>query len=99
MGFADAGAGRFGGSGLGCVEAGIVMERSPHGYARHRSATGVLAPSALSRGGSAAQKSEYLPKFPLAFTTRGRSQSTKAQNIARCRLKLQAVALRQWFQA
>src|SRR5258705_1475450 len=54
----------FGGSGLGCVEAGMVMEEigrtlMPSPFL----ATGVLAPSALSRGGSAAQKSEYLPKI------------------------------------
>src|ERR1700734_4063165 len=54
----------FGGSGLGCVEAGIVMEEigrtlMPSPFL----ATGVLAASALSRGGSAAQKSEYLPKL------------------------------------
>src|SRR4051795_1032718 len=54
----------FGGSGLGCVEAGIVMEEigrtlMPSPFL----ATSVLAPSALSRGGSAAQKSEYLPKI------------------------------------
>jgi alkylation response protein AidB-like acyl-CoA dehydrogenase len=54
----------FGGSGLGCVEAGIVMEEigrtlMPSPFL----ATSVLAPSALSRGGSAAQKSEYLPRI------------------------------------
>src|SRR5438874_5292351 len=54
----------FGGSGLGCVEAGVVMEdigRSlmPSPYL----STAVLAASALSRGGSAAQKSEHLPKI------------------------------------
>src|SRR5215203_3339355 len=54
----------FGGSGLGCVEAGIVMEEigrtlMPSPFL----ATSVLAPSALSRGGRAAQKSEYLPKI------------------------------------
>jgi alkylation response protein AidB-like acyl-CoA dehydrogenase len=54
----------FGGSGLGCVEAGIVMEEigrtlMPSPFL----ATSVLAASALSRGGSAAQKSEYLPKI------------------------------------
>ncbi len=54
----------FGGSGLGCVEAGIVMEEigrtlMPSPYL----ATGVLAASALSRGGSDAQKSQYLPKI------------------------------------
>jgi len=52
----------FGGSGLGCVEAGIVMEEigrtlMPSPFL----ATSVLAASALSRGGSDAQKSQYLP--------------------------------------
>jgi alkylation response protein AidB-like acyl-CoA dehydrogenase len=54
----------FGGSGLGCVEAGVVMEEI--GRALMPSpflATAVVAASALSRGGSAAQKSEYLPKI------------------------------------
>src|SRR6201997_2718043 len=54
----------FGGSGLGCVEAGVVMEEigrtlMPSPFL----ATAVLAVSALSRGGSAAQKSEHLPKI------------------------------------
>jgi alkylation response protein AidB-like acyl-CoA dehydrogenase len=54
----------FGGSGLGCVEAGVVMEEigrslMPSPFL----ATSVLAASALSRGGSAAQKSEHLPKI------------------------------------
>jgi alkylation response protein AidB-like acyl-CoA dehydrogenase len=54
----------FGGSGLGCVEAGIVMEEigrtlMPSPFL----STTVLAVSALSRGGSAAQKSEHLPKI------------------------------------
>jgi alkylation response protein AidB-like acyl-CoA dehydrogenase len=54
----------FGGSGLGCVEAGIVMEEigrtlMPSPYL----ATSVLAASALSRGGSDAQKSQYLPRI------------------------------------
>jgi alkylation response protein AidB-like acyl-CoA dehydrogenase len=54
----------FGGSGLGCVEAGVVMEEigrtlMPSPFL----ATAVLAASALSRGGSEAQKSEYLPKI------------------------------------
>jgi alkylation response protein AidB-like acyl-CoA dehydrogenase len=54
----------FGGSGLGCVEAGIVMEEigrtlMPSPFL----STAVLAVSALSHGGSAAQKSEYLPKI------------------------------------
>ncbi len=54
----------FGGSGLGCVEAGIVMEEigrtlMPSPFL----STGVLAASALSRGGNAAQKQHYLPKI------------------------------------
>jgi alkylation response protein AidB-like acyl-CoA dehydrogenase len=54
----------FGGSGLGCVEAGVVMEEigrtlMPSPFL----ATAVLAASALKRGGSAAQKSEHLPKI------------------------------------
>jgi alkylation response protein AidB-like acyl-CoA dehydrogenase len=54
----------FGGSGLGCVEAGVVMQEigrtlMPSPYL----ATAVLAASALSRGGSAAQKSAHLPKI------------------------------------
>jgi alkylation response protein AidB-like acyl-CoA dehydrogenase len=54
----------FSGSGLGCVEAGIVMEEigrtlMPSPFL----STAVVAASALSRGGSAAQKSEYLPKI------------------------------------
>jgi alkylation response protein AidB-like acyl-CoA dehydrogenase len=53
----------FGGSGLGSVEAGVVMEEigrtlMPSPFL----ATSVLAASALSRG-SVAQKSEYLPKI------------------------------------
>jgi alkylation response protein AidB-like acyl-CoA dehydrogenase len=52
----------FGGSGLGCVEAGVVMEEigrnlMPSPFL----ATSVLAASVLSRGGTAAQKSEHLP--------------------------------------
>src|SRR6187431_2685454 len=54
----------FGGSGLGCVEAGIVMEEigrtlMPSPYL----ATSVLAASALSRSGNETQKSHYLPKI------------------------------------
>jgi alkylation response protein AidB-like acyl-CoA dehydrogenase len=54
----------FGGSGLGCVEAGVVMEEigrtlMPSPFL----CTAVLAASALSRGGSAAQKAEHLPKI------------------------------------
>jgi alkylation response protein AidB-like acyl-CoA dehydrogenase len=54
----------FGGSALGCVEAGVVMEEigrtlMPSPFL----ATSVLAASALKHGGSAGQKSEYLPKI------------------------------------
>jgi alkylation response protein AidB-like acyl-CoA dehydrogenase len=54
----------FGGSGLGCVEAGVVMEEigrtlMPSPFL----STAVLAVSALSRGGNAAQKAEHLPKI------------------------------------
>jgi alkylation response protein AidB-like acyl-CoA dehydrogenase len=54
----------FGGSGLGCVEAGVVMEEigrtlMPSPFL----SSAVLAVSALSRGGSAAQKSEHLPRI------------------------------------
>jgi alkylation response protein AidB-like acyl-CoA dehydrogenase len=54
----------FGGSGLGAVEAGVLMEE----IGRHLTpspflATAVLAVSTLRRGGSDAQKSEYLPKI------------------------------------
>jgi hypothetical protein len=63
MGFAGLLVGEdFGGSGLGLVEAGVVIEEigrslMPSPFL----STAVLASSALSRGGSAAQKSEYLP--------------------------------------
>src|SRR5436190_10014315 len=55
---------KFGGSGLGCVEAGIVMEEigrtlMPSPFL----STAVLAASALSRGGSEAQQSAHLPKI------------------------------------
>jgi alkylation response protein AidB-like acyl-CoA dehydrogenase len=54
----------FGGSGLGYVEAGVVMEEigrtlMPSPFL----STAVLAASAISRGGSEAQKSAYLPKI------------------------------------
>jgi alkylation response protein AidB-like acyl-CoA dehydrogenase len=54
----------FGGSGLGCLDAGVVMEEigrtlMPSPFL----STAVLAASALSRGGSAAQKSEHLPRI------------------------------------
>ncbi|MGP8121929.1 MAG: acyl-CoA dehydrogenase family protein [Xanthobacteraceae bacterium] len=53
-----------GGSGLGCVEAGVVMEEigrtlMPSPFL----STAVLAASALIRGGSAAQRKQYLPKL------------------------------------
>jgi alkylation response protein AidB-like acyl-CoA dehydrogenase len=55
---------QYGGSGLGCVEAGVVMEEigrtlMPSPFL----STAVLAASALSRGGSVAQKSEHLPRI------------------------------------
>ena len=55
---------QFGGSGLGCVEAGIVMEEIgrtlvPSPFL----STAVLAASALSRGGTKTQKSEHLPRI------------------------------------
>jgi alkylation response protein AidB-like acyl-CoA dehydrogenase len=55
---------QFGGSGLGCVEAGVVMEEigrslMPSPFL----STAVVAASALTRGGSDAQKSHYLPKI------------------------------------
>src|SRR6202012_752623 len=65
MGFAGLLVGEdFGGSGLGLVEAGVVMEEigrtlMPSPFL----STAVLAASALSHGGSAAQKSEYLRKL------------------------------------
>ena len=54
----------FGGSGLGAVEAGVVMEEigrtlMPSPFL----STGVVAASALTRGGNAAQRSEYLTKL------------------------------------
>jgi alkylation response protein AidB-like acyl-CoA dehydrogenase len=65
MGFAGLLVGEeFGGSGLGSVEAGIVMEEigrtlMPSPFL----ATGVMAASALSRGGNASQKQQYLPNI------------------------------------
>src|SRR5246127_428909 len=52
----------FGGSGLGCVEAGVVMEEIGRTLPPSLCvSTAVLAASALSRGGSQAQRREYLP--------------------------------------
>jgi alkylation response protein AidB-like acyl-CoA dehydrogenase len=53
-----------GGSGLGAVEAGVIMEEigrtlMPSPFL----ATSVVAAASLTRGGSAAQKSEHLPKI------------------------------------
>ncbi|MES2751345.1 MAG: acyl-CoA dehydrogenase family protein [Pseudomonadota bacterium] len=54
----------FGGSGLGCVEAGVVMEEigrtlMPSPFL----STAVLAAAALTRGGNQNQKSEYLARL------------------------------------
>ncbi|MDR3468896.1 MAG: acyl-CoA dehydrogenase [Xanthobacteraceae bacterium] len=53
-----------GGSGLGAVEAGVIMEEigrtlMPSPFL----STAVLAATALTRGGSAAQRQEYLPRL------------------------------------
>jgi acyl-CoA dehydrogenase len=54
----------FGGSGLGCVEAGIIAEEIGHTVLPSPFlASSVLAVSALARTGSKAQKSEHLPKL------------------------------------
>ncbi len=54
----------FGGSGLGCVEAGIIAEEIGHTLLPSPFlASSVLAVSALTRTGSKAQKSEHLPKL------------------------------------
>jgi alkylation response protein AidB-like acyl-CoA dehydrogenase len=54
----------FGGSGLGYVEAGIVAEEIGHTLLPSPFlASSVLTASTLARGGSKAQKSEYLPKI------------------------------------
>ena len=54
----------FGGSGLGCVEAGIVAEEIGHTLLPSPFlASSVLTASALTRGGSKAQKAEHLPKI------------------------------------
>ena len=55
---------QFGGSALGCVEAGVIMEEigrtlMPSPFL----STAVLAASALTRGGSDAQKAAHLPKI------------------------------------
>src|ERR1700761_8199380 len=53
-----------GGSALGCVEAGVVMEEIGRPLMTSPFlSTAVLAASALSRGGSAAQKAEHLPRI------------------------------------
>ena len=54
----------FGGSGLGCVEAGIVAEEIGHTLLPSPFlASSVLTASALTRSGSKAQKAEHLPKI------------------------------------
>mgnify|MGYP000179077102 CR=1 FL=1 len=54
----------FGGSGLGHVEAGIVAEEIGHTLLPSPFvSSAVLTASALARGGSKAQKQEYLPKI------------------------------------
>jgi alkylation response protein AidB-like acyl-CoA dehydrogenase len=54
----------FGGSGLGCVEAGIIAEEIGHTLLPSPFlASSVLTASALTRAGSKAQKGEYLPKI------------------------------------
>src|SRR6202140_267628 len=82
---------KFGGSGLGYVEAGVVMEETgrtlmPSPFL----STAVLAVSALSRGGSAAQKSEDLPKIadgsprgalPIGEGAKHRPLMTKMQAV------------------
>ena len=97
----------FGGSGLGCVEAGVVMEEigrtlMPSPFL----ATGVLAASALSRGGSAAQKSEYLPKISDGLAARGargrRGRKTSPAADRACRPRAPATvsssrAPRRWW--
>ena len=76
----------FGGSGLGCVEAGVVMEEigrtlMPSPFL----ATAVLAASALSRGGSEAQKSAASAEDFRRLAAGRARRSTKAPSIARCR--------------
>jgi len=54
----------FGGSGLGAVEAGVVMEEIGRTLMPSPLlSTAVLAASALARGGSPAQQAEHLPKI------------------------------------
>src|SRR5690349_24952642 len=79
----------FGGSGLGFVEAGIVMEEigrtlMPSPFL----STAVLAASALSRGGSAAQKSLHLPKISagsLIAALAVRSEGRRVGKNDRCK--------------
>src|SRR6202051_655973 len=55
---------QFGGSGLGCVEAGVVMEEIGRTLVPSPFfSTAVLAASAVSRGGRAAPQCQYLPKI------------------------------------
>src|SRR6266850_301988 len=73
----------FGGSGLGCVEAGVVMEEigrtlMPSPFL----STAVLAASALSRGGSEAQKSAHLPKIADGSLLVALAVDPKAKGVA-----------------
>src|SRR5947209_19487744 len=82
---------QFGGSGLGCVEAGVVMEEigrtlMPSPFL----STAVLAASALSRGGSEAQKSEHLPKI-VAGSLLAALATDEVTKHRRLQTKLQAV--------
>ena len=76
----------FGGSGLGCVEAGVVMEEigrtlMPSPFLVDRGAGGVRARARRQRG---AEIGAICRRSRTARCSR-RSRSTKAQNIARCR--------------
>ncbi len=54
----------YGGLGLGCVEAGVVMEEIGRNLtASPFLSTAVVAATALSRGGGDAQKEEWLPRI------------------------------------
>jgi len=75
----------FGGSGLGCVEVGVVMEEIGRTLMRRR-----FFPLPCSRhlrssrGGSAAQKSEHLPKISAGSLIAALAID-EGTNIGRCR--------------
>ena len=83
---------KFGGSGLGCVEAGVVMEEigrtlMPSPFLVDQRAGGLRA----CRAAAARRRSRSIcRRFPTARCS-PRSPSTKAQNIDRCKPKWQAV--------